>query len=129
MKKMLIVENDILSQNLLQRIFKSDFEIYICDSGEDYYENFGKTKFDIILMDVSLNGSKTGLELIKEIKETEFTEDTPILCLSAHAQTKIRQIAIEVGADLFITKPVQNYVLKEAVDSLVNAELLSRHQK
>ena len=120
MKKMLIVENDLLSQNLLQRIFKSDFEINICDSGEDYYEIFSKTKFDIILMDVSLNGLMNGLELIKDIKETKIFKDTPILCLTAHAQTRTRKEALDAGADLFITKPVQNYALKEAVESLLN---------
>lgn len=120
MKKMLIVENDLLSQNLLQRIFRSEFEINICNSGEDYYEAFSTTKFDIILMDVSLNGSMNGLELIKDIKGTNILKDTPILCLSAHAETRTRQAALEAGAEIFITKPVQNHVLREAVESLLN---------
>lgn len=120
MKKMLIVENDLLSQNLLQRIFRSEFEINICNSAEDYYETFSTTKFDIILMDVSLNGSMNGLELIKDIKETNILKDTPILCLTAHAETRTRQAALEAGAEIFITKPVKNHVLREAVESLLN---------
>jgi len=121
--KMLIVEDDVLSRNLLRMIFKSDFEIDFCESGDDYYEKYSGTKFDIIIMDISLKGVKNGLELTKEIKEGKFYNDTPILCLSAHALAKTRHSALESGVDIFLTKPVQNSVLKEAVESLVKSKL------
>jgi two-component system sensor histidine kinase BarA len=119
MKKMLVVEDDILSQNVMRRIFKSDFEIDFCESVEEYYEKYSNTNYDIIIMDISLKGIRNGLELIKEIKEAPSYTGTPILCLTAHAQTKMRKTAIESGFDLFIAKPVKNKILKEAVASLV----------
>ncbi|MCX6175344.1 MAG: response regulator [Ignavibacteriales bacterium] len=119
MKKMLVVEDDILSQNVLRRIFKSDYEIVFCESAEEYYEKYSEKKYDIIIMDVALKGIKNGLELTKEIKAAPQFTGTPILCLTAHAQTKLRQTAMESGSDLFITKPVSNKVLKEAVASLI----------
>jgi len=122
MKKMLIVEDDALSQDLMKKIFKSNFEIDICGSVEEYYEKFSKTKYDIIIVDISLKGTKNGLELIMEIKEVQSYTNTPILCLTAHAQTNMRQTAIESGADLFITKPVPNKVLKEAVEFLLKSK-------
>ena len=122
MKKMLIVEDDDISRNLLKRIFKNDFEIDVCESADAYYEKHSGTNFDIIIMDISLKGSRNGLELIKEIKGAKSYTGTPILCLTAHAQTKTRQTAIESGTDLFLTKPVQNSVLKEAVESLVKSK-------
>jgi DNA-binding response OmpR family regulator len=119
MKKMLVVEDDILSQNVLRRNFKSDYEMDFCESVDEYYEKYSKTKYDIIIMDISLIGNKNGFELIKEIKEAPSYTGTPILCLTAHAQTKMRQTAIESGSDLFITKPVSNKVLREVVASLL----------
>ena len=122
MKKMLIVEDDDLSIKVMRRIFRADFEIFICDSSEEYYEKHSNNNFDIIIMDISLKGTKNGFALIKEIKEVPSFTGTPILCLTAHAQTKMRQTAIESGSDLFITKPVSNKVLKEAVEFLLKSK-------
>ena len=122
MKKMLVVEDDLLSQKVIGRIFKNDFGIDFCESVEEYYEKYSNNNFDIIIMDISLKGTKNGFDLIKEIKASPSYTGTPILCLSAHAQIKMRQTAIESGSDLFITKPVSNKVLKEAVEFLIKSK-------
>jgi DNA-binding response OmpR family regulator len=122
MKKMLVVEDDILFQKVMRRIFKSDFEIDFCESVEEYYERFSNKNFDIIIMDISLKGVKNGLDLIKEIKTSPSFTGTPILCLTAHAQTSMKQTAIESGSDLFITKPAPNRVLKDAVEFLLKSK-------
>ena len=119
---MLVVEDDILSQNVMRRIFKNDFEMNFCESVEEYYEKYSNTNYDIIIMDISLNGIRNGLELIKEIKAAQSYIGIPILCLTAHAMEKTRKTAMESGADLFITKPVSNKVLKEAVEFLLKSK-------
>lgn len=122
MKKILVVEDDVLSQGVMRRSFRNDFEIDVCESAEEYYENYSKTNYDIIIMDISLKGVKNGFDLIKEIKASPSYNGTPILCLTAHAQTKMRQTAIESGTDLFITKPVATKVLREAVAFLLKSK-------
>lgn len=116
---MLFVEDDDLSVRVIRRIFRTDFEIFFCDSAEEFYEKYSEDIFNIIIVDISLNGAKTGLELIKEIKEISSFTDTPILCLTAHAQTKMQETAIQSGADYFITRPVSNKLLREAVELLL----------
>ena len=122
MKMMLIVEDDDLSVDVIRRIFRNYFEIFYCDSAEEYYEKYSNNNYDIIIMDISLKGTKNGLELIKEIKASPLFTGTPILCLTAHAQIKIRRTAIESGSDLFITKPVATKVLKESVAFLLKSK-------
>ncbi len=119
---MLVVEDDILSQKVMGRIFKSDFEMDFCESAEEFYEKYSNNNYDIIIMDIAIKGSKHGLDLIKEIKTLPLYTNTPIICLTAHVQTKMRKTAIESGADLFITKPVSNNVLKEVVASLIKLD-------
>ena len=121
MNKMLIVEDDDLTIDLMRRIFRNDFEILICDSIEEFYDKYSNKNVDIIIMDISLKGSGNGLELIKEIKAEPAFTGTSILCLTAHAQTKMRQTAIDSGSDLFITKPVTNRVLKDAIEFLLKS--------
>ncbi|MCK9282061.1 MAG: response regulator [Melioribacteraceae bacterium] len=119
MKKMLVIEDDDLSVRILKLIFKSDFEIDICRSSQEYYEKYCKTNYSIIIMDISISGNINGLELMKQIKKDPVYTGTPILCLTAHAQPQMRHIAIEAGADIFLTKPVNNKILKKAVESLL----------
>ena len=126
MKKMLIVEDDDLSIKVMRRIFQGDFDLVFCESAEKYYENYSNNNFDIIIMDISLKGAKNGLELIKEIKASPSFTGTPIICLTAHAQTKMRQTAIESGSDFFITKPVSNKILKETVASLLKSKIVQK---
>ena len=119
MKKMLIVEDDDLTQKVLSKIFSGDFQIDICESAEEFYQSYSSNRYDIIIMDISLRGSKHGLELTKEIKASVDHGSTPILCLTAHALLKDKKNAIESGIDAFITKPVSNNILKETVASLL----------
>lgn len=122
MKKMLVVEDDDLSIKVMRRIFQPDFEMIICESAEEFYEKYSNNNLDIIIMDISLKSNKSGLDLIKEIKHMPRFVKTPIICLTAHAQVKMRQTAIESGSDLFITKPVTNKALKDAVASLLKSK-------
>ncbi len=121
MQKMLVVEDDVLFQGVLRRTFRSDFEIDNCESAEEYYKNYSKTNYAIIIMDISLKGGKTGLELTKEIKASPSYTGAPIICLTANAQRKVHQTAIESGTDYFITKPVATKTLKETVSFLIKS--------
>lgn len=119
---MLIAEDDDLSQNLMKRVFRTDLDVSICDSSKEYYEKYSHRIFDIIIMDVSIKGTKNGLELTKEIKSVPSYSGTPIICLTAHAQTTMRKTAIESGTDYFITKPITNKILKETVRLLLKSK-------
>ena len=122
MQKMLVVEDDDLSQKVLRKIFEIEFEIDVCKSADEFYEKYSNSSYDIILMDISIKGDKHGLELTKEIKLLPLHAKTPIICLTAHAQKRTRKEAIESGSDLFIAKPVSNQDLKNAVSFLLNVK-------
>ncbi|MDP2304210.1 MAG: response regulator [Ignavibacteria bacterium] len=125
MKKMLIVEDDNLSVSVMQRLFQNDFEIFSATSAKEFYEYFDNTVFDIVIMDISLRGGKNGLEIIEEINANPKYPRTPIICFTAHSHIEIKQKAIQVGVDHFLTKPVSNAVLMEAVQSLIKIDSIS----
>jgi len=119
MKKMLVVEDDELSQQTMFRIFRKVVEIDFCQSADEFSEKYSNTNYDIIILDMTLAGIKQNLELAKEIKQFPLHVRTPIICLTTQSQTKLRQTAIDSGTDLFLTKPIPNQVLREAVFSLI----------
>ena len=113
--KLLIVEDDYENQKFLQIFLKRKFEIEICDSSESFYKRLDESKFDIILMDISLRGKKDGLQLTRELREMDEYHNLPIVGLSAHAFQRDKDNAYNAGVDVFLTKPVQNDVLMDTL--------------
>jgi len=113
--KILIVEDDYENQKFLQLFLSRKFEVEVCDSEETFYEQMSKNEFDIILMDISLRGHKDGLKLTEEIRANPKTKDIPIVVLTAHAFQRDRDNALRVGVDTFLTKPIMNNALMEAI--------------
>lgn len=113
--KLLIVEDDFENQKFLQIFLKRKFDVSICDSEETFYEKLNQQDFEIILMDISLRGKKDGLQLTRELRQSEKYKDIPIVGLSAHAFQRDKDNAYNAGVDIFLTKPVQNDVLMETL--------------
>jgi DNA-binding response OmpR family regulator len=111
----LIVEDDYENQKFLQLFLKRKFEVEVCDSAETFYEKMKEKKIDIILMDISLRGKKDGLQLTKELRESEEYKNMPIVGLSAHVFQRDKDNAYNAGVDIFLTKPIQNSVLMETL--------------
>jgi len=116
--RLLIVEDDYENQKFLQIFLKRKFDLKLCDSEDTFYERLNESEFDIILMDISLRGSKDGLQLTKEIRASDKYKHLPVVGLSAHAFQKDKDNAYNAGVDVFLTKPVQNDVL---MDTLLKA--------
>jgi DNA-binding response OmpR family regulator len=113
--KLLIVEDDYESQSFLRIFFRNDYDATIVESETDFREVINKKKYDLILMDIALPNGKDGIELTKEIKSNPATSKTPVVCLTAHAFLKDKARAMEAGADYFLTKPVENKILRNVI--------------
>jgi two-component system, cell cycle response regulator DivK len=59
---------------------------------------------DLILMDLSLP-RMDGWDAIRQLKQDRVTRDIPIIVLTGHALTGLRERAIAAGCDSFLTKP------------------------
>jgi len=120
--KILVTEDDFENQKFLEMFLKRSFDVQICDSAESFYDHLKTTKFDLILMDISLKGNKNGLELTREVKKLTGYENIPVVCLSAHAFKKDRENAFNAGVDVFLTKPVENKVLLNTLLELIKGK-------
>ncbi len=118
-KTILIVEDDRHNREALQLFLKKKYKIEACDSEKTFYQVLSSKKIDLIIMDISLNGIKNGLELTREIKENPEYSHIPILCLTAHARKTDERNAFSAGVDVFITKPVKNEKVLEIIKEWV----------
>lgn len=115
--RLLIVEDDPENQKFLNIFLKNKFEMDFCDSAESFYLKLRDRKYDIILMDISLRGTKDGLQITRELRSNPDYQNMPIVGLSAHAFQKDKENAYNAGIDIFMTKPVQGHILLESLAS------------
>jgi two-component system phosphate regulon response regulator PhoB len=59
---------------------------------------------DLVILDLMLPG-KDGYAVFKEIRRDSRTRDTPVIMLTARAQTEDRIQGLEAGADDYLTNP------------------------
>jgi two-component system, OmpR family, KDP operon response regulator KdpE len=70
-------------------------------SGEEAVELVPKMKPDLILLDVNLPGM-SGIETCREIRRSS---DAPIIMLTVRSAERDKVIALDAGADDYVTKP------------------------
>lgn len=110
MKTILIVEDIDLNVDLLTQILEEEYNILIAKDGAQAVTLTEKSKPDLILMDVSLP-VMDGYEATRCIRQT--FESLPIIGLSAHAMQGDAEQAIAAGCTDYLTKPVDEDLLRK----------------
>src|SRR5277367_4592261 len=77
------------------------YEITETSSGEEALELVHKLKPDLILLDVNLPGI-SGIETCREIRRWS---DAPIIMLTVRSAERDKVVALDAGADDYVTKP------------------------
>ena len=117
-KKVLIVEDEPNILTSLRFILeRSGFDVEVDTNGRTAHDRIMKTPPDVLVLDVMLPGMD-GFEILRSIRESDLTRNLPVLMLTAKGQREDRNNAIELGADLFITKPFSNDEVVDAIMSL-----------
>lgn len=110
MKKILIIEDEVDIANMVAlRLSREGFEPLMAHDGHSGLDLARATSPDLILLDLMLPGMD-GVRVFKELRRFPATRDTPVVMLTARAQTEDRVAGLELGADDYITKP---FSLKE----------------
>lgn len=117
MAKIMLVEDAADTRDLITAIL--EMEGHTVDSAETGEEGIIKiqTLFpDVILMDMSLPGKMSGLDVVHLLRADSAFDRTPILALTAHALVEDRRRSLAVGCDEHITKPILD--LEEFIETV-----------
>ncbi len=103
MNNILLVEDDPEITKLLKLHFDSQaYLITSCLNGEEAIKKIEDNKFDLVILDITLPGIN-GMELCKIIRENDAA--IPIMMLTSHSEETDKVLALELGADDYVTKP------------------------
>lgn len=115
----LIADDDPLIRRLIRSALELDgWSVVEAEDGSDTIAVFQRSSPGVILLDV-LMPHMNGFEACEFIKSLPDGKDTPILMVTALNDTEAIKRAFAVGAEDFISKPVQWDVLRHRVRRLM----------
>lgn len=125
MTTIIIVEDDaMLQQELVYMLEKADYQtIAIKQFDEQIVETIKSHQADLLLLDLNLPG-QSGFEICKQLTATT---NMPILILTSRDQLRDELRALELGADDYITKPVQKEKLLARIQSILRRTIAFTH--
>ncbi|EKD27852.1 MAG: Sensor protein, partial [uncultured bacterium] len=133
--KILIVEDYPMNSLILEKILiKEGYEVRVANNGEEGLSRLFASKYDAIITDIMMP-KMDGIEFISKIR-CNISDPPPILVLTAISSKEIREKALSLGADIYLSKPVSP---KEVLDSVekcialrnqpINASKINRLEK
>ncbi|HWH63205.1 MAG TPA: response regulator [Ginsengibacter sp.] len=117
--KILVVDDEKDMETLFQQRFRKEIrdgkvQFAFASSGEDALTYLSRMDHEavLILSDINMPGM-SGLELLKHIKEKYENPPPVVMMITAYGDTENYEQAMKLGADEFLTKPVDFILLKE----------------
>lgn len=100
--RILVVDDEIEILRALQRSLTAhDYEVFTAASGEEALDAVAHHRLDLMLLDLGLPGI-SGLEVCKQVRAQS---NLPIIVLSVKDTERDKVLALDLGADDYVSKP------------------------
>jgi cyclic di-GMP phosphodiesterase len=117
--KVLVVDDEAANLRLLKTMLtREGFSVVTASDGDEALAMVASEQPDLVVMDV-LMPKLSGYDVCERIKLNPATRLTPVVLITALHEREDRIRGINVGADDFLTKPVDPHELKARACSLV----------
>ena len=105
-KRILVVDDDEMVLMALGELLKPEgYDVQAVSSGTEALQKLDENGYDLLMLDVIMP-EMDGFELCKKIRGLDSYKDTPIVFLTAKSREEDRARGLEVGANLFLSKPI-----------------------
>ncbi|BCR05116.1 response regulator [Desulfuromonas versatilis] len=118
--KLLIVEDSPTMRQLIVFALKRvrEFTIVEASDGVDGLKKIAGNRFDLILTDINMP-IMDGLKLVSLVRNDPANKDVPIIIITTEGAQEDRERAMALGANEYLTKPIQPTRVLEAVKRLL----------
>jgi class 3 adenylate cyclase/AmiR/NasT family two-component response regulator len=115
--KLLVVDDNELNRDMLSRRLKSrGYAVLTADDGPQCLEMVKAQRFDLILLDIMMPGM-SGIDVLKVIRNRYSVAELPIIMATAKDQGTDVVEALTLGANDYVTKPLDFPVVLARVDN------------
>lgn len=113
-----IVDDDVSVRNGLSRLLQAaDLDTQIYESTEEFLSRVRNERNACLLLDITMPRI-TGLEVQEILNARQIT--LPVIAVSASDDREARQRALDLGAEFFFRKPVDDQALLDAIAWVTN---------
>lgn len=121
--RILIVEDSPTMRQLLVFALKrlKDVEIVEAQDGMDGLRKVSSDHFDLALIDINMP-VMDGLKLISLIRGEDNLKSMPVIVITTEGANEDRERALALGANEYLTKPIQANKVLRVAQSLLKAE-------
>jgi len=120
-KKILAVDDEPNILLSLEYILEQEgYDVHVARDGEEALEVAGQVHPDLILLDVAMP-RKDGYEVCRLLRQRDDLAGVRVLMLTAKGQPLERKKGLEVGADVYVTKPFSAEDLLEKIRAALKA--------
>lgn len=119
-----IVDDHPLVRHGLSALINNETDLAVCGeatSGKAGLKVIAQSKPDLVIVDLALEGSDDGLDLVKEMK-THYPK-IPVLVLSMHPESVYAERALRAGAKGYVTKQQLEGTVLAAIRRLLGGEM------
>lgn len=120
--KILVVDDEQDIQVLFEQRFRKEIrdkrvEFFFAFSGEEALDRMRTMEHEavLILSDINMPGMN-GFQLLEEVKKKYLKPPPVVMMITAYGDSENHRMAKELGADDFLTKPVDFNALKEKLN-------------
>lgn len=105
-QKIVIIEDDAPFRRIVARVLdQNGYSAAGAGTGKEGIDLVRRTGPDLVILDLVLPGMQ-GLDVCQALKQRKATADIPILILTANDGEGLDIVCLDMGADDFLTKPV-----------------------
>lgn len=119
MKRILLVEDEILIRSSLARALRKDG--YVISEAKDHIEaleNLKKERYDLAIVDLYLEDGMHGLNLLPQIHQ--WSPQAKIIAISAFGTSEVKEAAMMEGIESFYDKPFEVMDIRNAVREMLH---------
>jgi DNA-binding NtrC family response regulator len=118
--KILIVDDELIMRESLAGWLERDgHQVQTAASGEDALERLKETKFDIMLVDIKMEGI-SGLDVLRHVKESD--PDIAIVMITAYGSIQTAIEAMKNGAYDYMLKPFDPNELGMLIEKIIRLQ-------
>lgn len=119
MKRILIVDDNNVVQEVLREFFKERFQVQLAPNASQALSLIVRQAPDLVLLDVKMPGLD-GLSLLKSLRETGV--GMPIFLMTGYDSLQVAQEALTNGANAYLPKPFDLLHLDRLITEAIGTE-------
>lgn len=113
----LLIDDDAVAHKLVQySLLSENYSLSSAYGGREGIEMLQESKYDLCLLDMEMP-DVNGFEVLKWIRKNN--QKIKVIFITAERNIEVIRRSEELGADDYITKPINPKILKESIKSLI----------